>query len=278
MCSLLQRHSPVLKCLLCSWEIFPPNYSRFHLQEFVNWRHLLFPVGTAVAASRIFPINFSISFNDIPLVMRTILCSSALIKLCLSCASLIHRVAPSTIQPSTSFLTVHWPSPHPNFFLDIGSCLLWPEICGGVNIRWIPCINALEKRSNCFGSLVCAMCINCCKVPPACSKTVFLPIELKTYYTCFTPTCLHFRDRIVLILCFPLIDALSVYQHVSWCMIPLRHVLFLMPHGISKETMSIPFAERTVLPTQLVLLDDLAEQRKSSILTQLHTPFYRTHI
>ena len=64
-------------------------------------------VGTTVAACCILPINFSIRFNGTPFVMRTILCSSASIAHCLSRASSVHCVAPSTIQPSTSFLTSH---------------------------------------------------------------------------------------------------------------------------------------------------------------------------
>ena len=36
-----------------------------------------FPVGTAIAACRIFPISFLIRLNGTPFVMRTILCSSA---------------------------------------------------------------------------------------------------------------------------------------------------------------------------------------------------------
>ena len=53
-----------------------------------------FPVGTAVAACRILPINFSIRLNDTPFFMRTILCSSASITLCLYRASSMHRVEP----------------------------------------------------------------------------------------------------------------------------------------------------------------------------------------
>ena len=79
------------------------------------------PVWTAVAACRIFPISFLIRLNRTPFVMCKILCSSASIVLCLSQDSLIHCIALSTIQPSTSFLTAHWPSPDSNFFLDIGS-------------------------------------------------------------------------------------------------------------------------------------------------------------
>ena len=43
-----------------------------------------FPVGTAISAFRIFPTSFSIRLNGTPFVMRTILCISASITLCLS--------------------------------------------------------------------------------------------------------------------------------------------------------------------------------------------------
>ena len=118
-----------------------------------------FPVGTAVAACQIFPINFSIRLNGTPFAMRTILCSSALITLYLYRVSLMQHVAPSTIQPRTSFLTTHWPLSDSNFFLDIGSCPLCPAIYGGGNTLWIPCSNSLYKWINCAVSLVCAMCI-----------------------------------------------------------------------------------------------------------------------
>ena len=39
MWSFLQQHYTDSKFLLYSWEIFPPKYSRFHLQDFVNWSH-----------------------------------------------------------------------------------------------------------------------------------------------------------------------------------------------------------------------------------------------
>ena len=81
-----------------------------------------------------------------------------------------------------------------------------------------------------------------------------------------------------MILQFPQMDAPAMSQHVHERMIPLHHVLFLTPHGKSKEKMSIPFTERTVLPTQLVLPDDLAGNKQSSIILQLHTPFSRTHL
>ena len=73
-------------------------------------------------------------------------------------------------------------------------------------------------------------------------------------------------------------DAPAVSKHVCERMIPLRHVFYLMPRGRRKETMSIPFAERTVLTTEVVLPDDLAEHKKSYILLQLYTQFSRTHL
>ena len=91
--------------------------------------------------------------------MCTILCSSTSIALCLSHTSSMHCVAPSTIQPSTYFLTAHCPSPDSNFFLDIGSWPLCPDTCGCGNTLWIPCSNSLDKWSNFAGFLVCAMCI-----------------------------------------------------------------------------------------------------------------------
>ena len=106
-----------------------------------------------------FSKQFFICLNGTPFVMHTILCSSTLIALCLSHASSRHRVAPSTIQPTTYFLIVHWPPPDSNFFLDIGSFPLCPDTCGSGNTLCIPCSNALEKWSNCAGSLVCVMCI-----------------------------------------------------------------------------------------------------------------------
>ena len=106
-----------------------------------------------------FPIIYSISLNGTPFVTHIIFCSSASIALCLYCASSMHHVAPSTIQPNTSFLISHWTFPDSNFFLDIRSCPLYPATCGGGITLWILCSNALDKWSNCAGSLVCAMCI-----------------------------------------------------------------------------------------------------------------------
>ena len=216
--------------------------------------------------------------NSTPFVMRTILCRSASIALCFSRISLMHRVLPSTSQPCNYLLTTHWPSPDSNFFLDIGSCPLCPDTCGGGNMLWITFSNSLEKWSNCTRSLVCAMCI----IPSQNTSSMVqngLPlIELRTYCTHLSPICSHFQGLVVLILYFSWMDAPAVSQHVRDSMIPLRHVLFLMPHGISKETMSIPFVERTVLKTLLVLPDDLAGHRQSSIILQLHTSFSRNHI
>ena len=100
-----------------------------------------------------------ICLNGTPFVMRTILCSSASIKLFLTHDSLIHPVAPSIIQTSTSFLTAHWPSPESNLFLDIEFCPLCPDTCGNGNTLWISCRSVLYKWRNCAGSLVCDMCI-----------------------------------------------------------------------------------------------------------------------
>ena len=116
------------------------------------------------------------------------------------------------------------------------------------------------------------------KMTPAWSKTVSPQTELKTYYTCLSPTCSHFQCLVVLQLCFSRMDDLTVSQHVCERIIPLRHVLFLTPNVRNKNTMYIPITERAVLPTRLVFLDYLEEHRKTSILTQLHTPLYRTHI
>ena len=110
-----------------------------------------------------FSIKFSICLNGTHFDIHTILCSSASITLFLSCASLMHIVAPSNIQPSTSFLTAHWPSPGSNFLLDIISWPLFPDTCGGVNTLLIPCRNYPDKWSNCSGSLVFAMCIKLSK-------------------------------------------------------------------------------------------------------------------
>ena len=71
----------------------------------------------------------------------------------------MHRVAPSTIQPSTYFLTSHWPLPDSKLFLDIGSLPLCHDTCKGGNRMWIPCSNDLDKWSSYAGLLVCAMCI-----------------------------------------------------------------------------------------------------------------------
>ena len=81
----------------------------------------LMPAGTGVAACRIFPMSFSTRLNGTPFVIRMILWSSSSIATCLSRANSMHRVAPSTIQPSTSFRTAHCPSPSASFFSEIGS-------------------------------------------------------------------------------------------------------------------------------------------------------------
>ena len=53
-----------------------------------------FPVGTAVAACRIFPIDFLIRLNGTPFVMYTIFSISVSISLYLFRSSLMHRVVP----------------------------------------------------------------------------------------------------------------------------------------------------------------------------------------
>ena len=221
-----------------------------------TWRILLigviklFPVGTAVAACRILSIKISIFLNWTPFVMLTICCSSESIALWLSCASSMHRVVPPTVQPSNYFLTIHWPSPDSNFFLDIGYFPLCTDTCGGGNMLCIPCSNYLDKWSNCAGSLVCAMCIIVLQNTSSMVQNGFPPIEFRTYYNCLPPTCSHFQGQVVLILYFPQMDDPEVSQHVCEHMIPLCHVLFLTPHGRSKVTMSTPFTERAVLPTR----------------------------
>ena len=119
----------------------------------------LFPCCYCCFCMSNYPIMFSIFLNGTPFSTRTILCNSASITLFWSCASLMHRVSPSTIQPSTYFITAHWPSPESNFFLDIVSCPLFSDTIGSGNTLWIPCSNALGKRSKCTGSVVCDMCI-----------------------------------------------------------------------------------------------------------------------
>ena len=65
------------------------------------------------------------------------------------------------------------------------------------------------------------------KMTPAWSKMVFPPIDLRTYYTCLSPTGSQFQVLVVLILYFPRMDDPAVSQHVCDHMITLRHVLFL---------------------------------------------------
>ena len=142
----------------------------------------------------------------------------------------------------------------------------------------IPCRNTLDKWSNCAGSLVCTMCIKSSQNTSSMVQNGFSSNKVKNLLHFFFPHMLAFKALVVLILYFPQMDTPEVSQHVCECMIPLRHVLFLTPHGRSKETMSIPFVERTVLPTRLVLPDDLEGHRQSSIILQLHTPLSRTHL
>ena len=117
-----------------------------------------FPLGLLLLHVR-FSNQFSIRLNGTPFFMRTIFCSSISIAIYLSRASSMHRVAPSTIQPSTSFLTDHRTSPESNLFLDIGSCPLCPETFSNGKTRRIPFSYDIDNWSNRDGSLVCAMCI-----------------------------------------------------------------------------------------------------------------------
>ena len=63
-------------------------------------------------------------------------------------------------------------------------------------------------------------------------------------------------------------DDPELSQHVCESTIKIRPVIFMTPHGRSKETMSIPFIKQTVLPTRLVIPDDLAGHRQSFIIIQ----------
>ena len=127
--------------------------------------------------------------------MRTILCSSALITLCLSRASLMHLVVPSAIQTSNSSITVHWTSPIYNFLLDIGYCLLCPDTCGGGNTLWISCSNALEKWRNCAGSFVCAMCIKSSQNTSSMVQNGFTSNRVKNLLHSFVPHMITFLRR-----------------------------------------------------------------------------------
>ena len=124
--------------------------------------------------------------------MHTILCSSASITLCLSRTSSMYRVAPWTIQPRTYFLTVQWTLPDSNLFLDIGSWPLCPDTCGGGNMLWITCSNALEKWSNCAGPLVCAMCIKSSQNISSMVKNGFPSNWVKNLLNLFVPHMLIF--------------------------------------------------------------------------------------
>ena len=147
----------------------------------------------------------------------------------------MYHIVPSTIQPSTYFFTSHWPSNESKFFLDIGSWPLCLYTCVDRNTLWIPCSNFLDKWSNCDGSFLCAMCIEPSKNTSSMDQNGFHPIELRTYCTCLSPTRSHFQGQVVLKLWLPQVDDLAVYQRVCEHMNLLRHVLFLIPHGISKE-------------------------------------------
>ena len=124
--------------------------------------------------------------------MRTILCRSVSITICLSHASLMQCVAPSTIQPSTLFITAHWPSPESNFFLYIGSCPLCPGTCGSVNALWIPCRNTLERWINFTVSLYCAVFIKLSQNPSSMVQRGFSSNRVKKILHLFVPHILKF--------------------------------------------------------------------------------------
>ena len=124
--------------------------------------------------------------------MQTILCSYASIALCLSRTSSMHYVAPSTIQPSTSFFTANCPSPESNFFLDVGSCPLCPDTFGGGKTLWIPSSNALDKLINCAGSLVCTMCIKSSQNTSSMVQNGFYSNRIKNLLHSFVPYMLAF--------------------------------------------------------------------------------------
>ena len=151
-----------------------------------------FPVGTAVTTCRIFPINSLVCLDGTPFVMRTILCISTSILLCFSCTSSMHYFAPSTIQPSTSFLTAHLSLPDSNLFLDILSFPLCPDTCGCGNMLWIPCSNALDKWGNCVVSLVCAMCIKLSQNTSGMVQNGFFSNRVKNLLHSFVPHKLAF--------------------------------------------------------------------------------------
>ena len=150
-----------------------------------------------------FPIDFPIRLSGTPFFMRTILCRSSSIELCLSHGSSMHHVAPPTIQHNTSFLTSHWPTPDSYFFLDIGSCPLCPDTCGGRNTLWIPYSNALEKWSNFAGSLFCAMCIKLSQNTSSMVQNGFPSNRVKNLLHSFVPDMLAFQGLVVLILYIP---------------------------------------------------------------------------
>ena len=127
--------------------------------------------------------------------MLIFLCRSASITLCLSRVSLMHRVAPSTIQLITSSLTPHWPYPESNFFLDIGNFPLCPDTCGWGTPLCIPCGNYLNKWSNCAGSLVCDMCIKSLKNTSSMVQNSFPSNKVHNLLNPFVPHMLAFSRR-----------------------------------------------------------------------------------
>jgi hypothetical protein len=78
------------------------------------------PAGIPIHACRNLPRSFSNSFRR-TCRFRAMACSSDVSLVTLSGGSSRHRLAPSKIQPSISFLVVHRPSPCWSFLIDTGS-------------------------------------------------------------------------------------------------------------------------------------------------------------
>ena len=163
--------------------------------------------------------------------------------------------------------------------LYIGSCLLCPDTFGGGKTLWIPCSNALEKISNYDGSLFCAMCIKLSQNTSSMVQNIFSSNTVKKLLHSFVSLMLKFSRPSSSDIVLPsngcsgsVPTRLWEYDYATPC------AVFLTPHGRSKETMPIPFSERTVLPTRLVLPYYLARHRRTFILLQLHTPLSKTHL
>ena len=106
---------------------------RFSSRMWFKFPNRFFPYGIPIAVCRSFPSSFSSRLNSTPDFMQSTVLISVIICCCLFSDSLMHLVAPSIIHPSTSFQTVHTPSPLMIFFIKIGSFPEFPEMCGGVN-------------------------------------------------------------------------------------------------------------------------------------------------